>query len=193
MADSPITYLLEEFARGTAGADERLAEAVFARLERIAGRELARHNDGRIDGLTLEPGVFASDALLKLLDSPLGFQNRRHFFSYATTAIIRAIIDYQRQRAAQRRGGELLRVTLTGLADGAVELERVPPVLEELEALDPRKADVVRLRVFWGASMEEIADTLGVSVSSVERDWRFARRWLAVRLGPAEGPPTANG
>lgn len=184
MADNPITHLLEQLARGDNGAEARLAEAVIDRLERIAARELAQRNRGGLDGLTLEPGVFASDALIKLLEAPVGFENRRHFFSYATTAIVRAIIDYQRQRATQRRGGDLLRVTLSGLADssGEIELEHVAPALEELEQLDPRKADVVRLRVFWGASMEEIAATLGVSLSSAERDWRFSRRWLAVRL-----------
>lgn len=188
VADNPITALLTDVARGDVGADERLAAAVLERLERIAARELAQRNRGNHDGLTLEPAVFAHDTLLRLLEGPIAFDNRRHFFAYATTAIVRSIIDYQRQRATQRRGGELIRVTLSGLAEGPdLDLEAVPPVLEELERLDQRKADVVRLRVFWGASMEEIADSLGVSPSSVERDWRFARRWLAVRLGAAAG------
>lgn len=188
MTENPITALLADVARGDRGADERLAAAVLDRLERIAARELAQRNRGNHDGLTLEPAVFAHDTLLRLLEGPIGFENRRHFFAYATTAIVRAIIDYQRQRSTQRRGGDLVRVTLSGIVDGPdLDLEAIPPALEELEQLDPRKADVVRLRVFWGASMEEIADTLGISVSSVERDWRFARRWLAVQLGAAGG------
>ena len=79
----------------------------------------------------------------------------------------------------------MVRVTLSGLGDAeAIDIERLPPVLDELEALDPRQAEVVRLRVFWGATMDHIAELLDVSTSSVERDWRFAKRWLARRLRP---------
>jgi len=185
VTDAPITALIGHLAEGQPNAEERLAEAVLDRLEAIAGRELARKNRGHLDGLTLEPSVFAHDALLRLLDSPLAFENRGHVFSYATRIIINAMIDYQRSRAAQRRGGEMVRVTLSGLGDReAIDIERFPPVLEELEALDPRQAEVVRLRVFWGATMDHIAQLLDVSVSSVERDWRFAKRWLARRLRP---------
>lgn len=193
MSEHPITALLQQVARGDRAADERLAAAVVQRLEQIAGRELAQRNRGRLDGLTLEPRIFAHDALLKILEQPLDFENRRHFFAYATSIIVRAMIDYHRVRRAHKRGGDLLRVTFTGLAqDEAIDIEQVPPILDEFEALDPRKADVVRLRVFWGATTQEIADVLGVSSSSVERDWRFARRWLAARLRPEPDPDPAT-
>ena len=78
-----------------------------------------------------------------------------------------------------------MRVTLSGLGDAqSFDIKRFPPILEELEALDPRQAEVVRLRVFWGATMEHIAEILDVSTRTAERDWRFARRWLAHRLRP---------
>lgn len=155
MTRQPITVLLERLASGEGGAEDRLAEAVVDRLERIAGREMARHNRGHLDGLTLEPRVLAHDALLKILTAPVAFENRRHLFSYATTVIVRAMIDYQRRRRAERRGGDQLRVTMSGLGDAeAVEIEQIPEILDELERLDPRQAEVVRLRVFWGATME---------------------------------------
>lgn len=183
--ESPITLLVGRLAAGDTDAGDRLAEAVVDRLEQIAGREMARHNRGNLDGLTLEPRILAHDALLKILDSDVEFENRRHLFAYATRIIVRAMIDYQRRRRTQRRGGDRMRVTLSGLGDApALDIERFPPILEELEALDPRQAEVVRLRVFWGATMEHIAEILDVSTRTAERDWRFARRWLAHRLRP---------
>jgi RNA polymerase sigma factor (TIGR02999 family) len=179
--------LLGRLAAGDAEAGEPLAAAVIDRLEVIAQREMRRQNRGVLDGLTLEPRVLADDALLRVLEAPVDFENRRHFFAYATQIIVRSMIDYQRSRRAQRRGGGQLRITLDDQLGGAVEIERLPPILEELEELDPRQAEVVRLRVFWGASMEQIAEYLGVSKSSVERDWRFARRWLAVELRDGGG------
>ncbi len=183
MNDQPITQLLSAAAQGDPGADAKLIAAVVQRLEQIASREMAACNNGRVDGLTMEPRMLAHDALLKILERPREFENRRHFFSYATSVMARAMIDYQRKRHAQKRGGDQLRVTMSDIsADSDFDLSEVPTVLTELEALDPRKAELVGLRVFWGASMAEIADILDISESTAERDWRFARRWLAARL-----------
>lgn len=185
-AERPITELLRRAAAGERGLDDQLARAVVDELERIAERQMsARHGPAR-PGLTLEPRMLAHDALLKLLESPRDFENRRHFFAYATQVMVRALIDYQRARSAKKRGGDRVRLTLSGLDEqgqGTVEIEEIPAVLKELEALDPRKAEVVQLRVFWGLSMREIARVVDLSVPTAERDWRFARRWLAARLG----------
>lgn len=183
MDDPPITELLGAAARGDREADERLIAAVVGQLERIARKQLAAGNRGGLDGLTLEPRMMAHDALLKLFEQPVEFENRRHFFAYATQVMSRAIIDYQRRRSAQKRGGDQQRVGLSWVGDGTeLDLLEIPQALADLEAVDPRKAELVGLRVFWGASMEEVADLLGISLSTAERDWRFARRWLAQRL-----------
>lgn len=185
--DEPITQLLSEAAQGDRAADSRLVDAVVQRLEQIAGRQMAACNNGQLDGLTMEPRMLAHDALLKILDGPVEFENRRHFFSYATSVMSRAMIDYQRRRNAQKRGGEHLRVTLTDLSSNAdYDLAEVPPVLEELAELDARKAELVNLRVFWGMSMREIAEILEISESTAERDWRFSRRWLGARLSASD-------
>jgi RNA polymerase sigma factor (TIGR02999 family) len=98
-----------------------------------------------------------------------------------------ALADYERRRRAQKRGGDRLRVTLTGLADDVrspdVALSDLEAAFEELEALDARKAEIVKLRVLWGASNEDAARLLEISESTVERDWRFSRMWLGERLG----------
>ncbi len=188
--DPAITGLLRQLADGDADVAPQLVAAVVEKLERIAHRELAGGNHGGLDGLTLEPRMFAHDALIKLIDQRQPFANRRHFFAYATQMMIRAMVDYRRSRSAQKRGGEFVRVSLSEISDHGVEIEAFPPILAELDALDERKADIVRLRVFWGAGNEEIAELLGHSLSTIERDWRFAKRWLATRLRDAETTET---
>lgn len=189
MDDPPITRLLAAAAHGDRLADDRLIHAVVGRLEQIAAREMAAGNRGGLDGLTMEPRMLAHDALIKILDRPLEFENRRHFFAYATQVMARAIIDYQRRRQAHKRGGAQQKISLSELIDDApFDLNDVPEALKELEALDARKAELVGLRVFWGASMNEIAELLEISESTAERDWRFARRWLVARLGDAQAP-----
>lgn len=183
MNDAPITQLLGRAARGDRAADEALVAAVVGQLERIARNQLEAGNRGALDGLTVEPQMVAHDAILKLFERPVDFENRRHFFAYATQVMARAIIDYQRQRGAQKRGGDFQRITLSAVhEDSPLDLFEVPEALNELQAQDPRKAELVGLRVFWGATMEEAADLLEISLATAERDWRFARRWLAQRL-----------
>ncbi len=184
MHEPPITELLAQAGRGERAADERLVRAVLARLEQIAARELAAHRGNALHGLTLEPGMLAHDVLLKVLEQPMDFENRRHFFAYASRIMVNALIDQQRRHRAAKRGGNPVRVSLSGLNSEATtdfDVADVAELLDALEALDARKATLVRLRVFWGASMEEIAELLEISLSSAERDWRFARRWLAAR------------
>lgn len=177
--DEHITLLLARLADGDHDAEQPLVAAVVGRLERIASGQMAR----QARAVTLEPRMLAHDALLKLLEEPRSFDNRRHFFSYATRVMANALIDHHRRRVAEKRGGDQLRVSLSVAAgEPDIEIDRVPQLLEELQALDARSADLVRLRVFWGASMDEAARLLGVSLSTVERDWRFARRWLAANL-----------
>jgi len=188
MSDAPITMLLARAARGDRDDDERLIAAVVGELERIAGRELAAGNRGNLDGLTMEPRMMAHDALMKIFDQPVEFENRRHFFAYATRVMNRAIIDYQRRRRARKRGGDHRRLGLSMVSAGVeMDLFEIPEALERLHELDARKAELVALRVFFGAEMAEIADMLGISLSTAERDWRFSRRWLARHLAHEHG------
>ncbi|MGD8578888.1 MAG: ECF-type sigma factor, partial [Lysobacterales bacterium] len=178
-----ITRLFEGAAGGDEAAFERVVAMVYDELEQMAGRQLRRRFDG-LDGITLEPAALVNETLLRLLPDPPCFANRRHFFALASKAMRCALIDYQRARGRVKRGGQALRVTLTGLgAEAAAPPEtdaaQVCEVLERLERLDPRKCEVVQLRIFWGMEMAEIAGILGVSLATVERDWSFSRAWLA--------------
>ncbi len=107
--------------------------------------------------------------------------------------MLRVLIDYRRRRGAAKRGGGDGHITLVldeqqvagrGTRPSVIEVGRLGTALETLESLSPRKADVVKLRVIWGLDLDQVAESLGVSRSTVGRDWRFARAWLAeeVRL-----------
>lgn len=188
MPSPPITELLQDFRAGEGDAVDRLVEAVHGKLQAIAQREISSRYGRRAQALTIEPGVLADDALMKLLRQQPHFENRRHFFAYATRIMVRALVDYQRERSAQKRGGGLMRVTLSrvdGEAAEAVSIEELQPALEELEALDERKAEIVRLRVFWGLTVAELSQLLEISPSTVDREWRFSLRWLGNRLRSA--------
>lgn len=185
-----ITLLLQRAAEGDARSLEELTEAVYAELERTASAQMRARYGGELAGLTLEPAALVNETLLRLIDTPRSFDNRRHFYAFATKVMLNVLRDYQRRRGAEKRGGGQVRLTL-----GALDVERrleSPPSdvethLEELERLDERKAEVVRLRVFWGMENEEVARTVGVSRATVERDWAFARAWLIARLDESPG------
>ena len=188
--EQKITRLLHLAASGEEQATEELVAAVYGDLERVARRQMRRRYGGELAGVTLEPAALVNETLLKLLQSPREFENRRHFYGFATKVMLRVLIDYQRARQAEKRGGDRVRVTLSGLRGaGSTEIAEasdLADVLERLEELDPRKAEVVKLRVFWGLEMKEIAELLETSLSTVDRDWKFSRNWLAWQLAGGE-------
>lgn len=186
MTAPDITQLLHGAAGGDREALEALTARVYGELERVADRKMRAHFGAELPGVTLEPAALVNETFLKLLESPRDFENRRHFFAFVTQVMLRALTDYERARSAQKRGGGQLRLTLSGV-DGeasspAIGVDALREALEALAALDPRKAEVVQLKLFWGLAMEEIAQTIGASARTVERDWRFARNWLKARL-----------
>ncbi len=189
MQQAQITELLELAETGDSGAIDRVMELLYADMRRRAGACIRREFGPAGSALTLQPTALVNEAYLKLLRQKTPFANRQHFLAIATRVMFRVLIDYRRARGAEKRGGDLLRVTLTDLGDKSAGHEAdvvdLAAALERLDALDQRKAEVVKLRALWGLEMTEIADTLGVSLTTVERDWRFARSWLAKELDEA--------
>ena len=188
MSDANITRLLQEVDDGQDGALDRLMEAVYAQLEQVAARHMKQRFGPDLPGVTLEPAALVNESFLKLIKQRRAFDNRGHFFAIATKVMLRVLIDYKRSRLAARRGGDRRRITLALDGPAAapprhgpatlIEIESLSTALTELEALDPRQADVVKMRVVWGLGIEEIAKLLGISAATVKRDWRFARAWL---------------
>jgi RNA polymerase sigma factor (TIGR02999 family) len=184
--DKTLTQWLHEASDGSPEAFEEVATRVYVELERVAARQLWQRFGGAQAGLTLDTASLVHETFLKLLEAPRDFENRRHFYAFASKVMLRVLLDYTRGRAAAKRGGDQVRLTLSGMAAPAdasptssLDLNRS---LERLEGLDPRKAEIVKLRVLWGLELQEIADLLGISLRTTERDWSFSRRWLTAAL-----------
>jgi RNA polymerase sigma-70 factor (ECF subfamily) len=185
-----ITRLLHAVEDGRDGALDELMQAVYADLQGVAERHMAREFGRGLPGITMEPAALVNESFLRLIRQRKRFDNRGHFFAIATKVMLRVLVDYQRSRGAAKRGGGRKPITLSMEgpqwannrvdSDGRlIEVGTLASALEKLERLDPRKADVVKMRVLWGLEMREIATSLGISLSTVERDWAFAKAWLA--------------
>jgi len=146
-----------------------------------------------LPGQTLQPTALVHEAYLRLVkNQDPGWEGRRHFFGAAAQAMREILIEQARRKDSRKRGGGGRRVELSeGLAliePPADDLLALDEAIERLRAEKPHLAEVVLLRYYTGLSVEETADVIGRSISSVTRDWRFARAWLAGRLG--DGAPT---
>ena len=182
-----ISRLLRQWSDGEAGASERLFPLVYSELRAIAAAQMRSERAGH----TLQPTALVHELFLRLdRGQPVPWNDRRHFFRLAAQAMWRLLVDFARGRLAERCGGDFVQVTL-GSAEEAAEHQSPEAVLavhfalERLTALDPRQAQVVELRAFSGMTMAEIADTLELSLSTVEREWRAARAWLRRELDPS--------
>jgi RNA polymerase sigma-70 factor, ECF subfamily len=164
---------------GDEAALNRLMPLVHDELHRIAHRCMT----GERAQLTLQTTALVNEMFLRLVDvQRLNWQNRAHFLAMAARLMRRVLVDAARRRRADKRGGDIILITLeepiVAGADRAAELLRLDDALEALAALDSRKSRVVELRFFGGLSLEETAEVLGVSTKTVMRDWDFAKAWL---------------
>ena len=164
---------------GDEAALHKLMPLVHDELTRMARRHMAGERPGR----TLQATALVNEAFLRLVDlKRVNWQNRAHFLAMVARLMRRVLVDAARARQADKRGGEMVRVTfdedLAGGHDPAGELLTLDEALESLAALDDRKSRVVELRFFGGLSLEETAEALGVSTKTVMRDWDFAKAWL---------------
>lgn len=181
-----LTLLLRRAEDGEPGAMDALMERVYDDLRGIAERRMRQQFGSGAEGVTLDPSGLVHETYLRLIKQRKRFDNRGQFFAIATRTMMRVLVDYQRSRSAKKRDGGI-RVTLTGIGaqvsdDPAVDVQQVQQAMEALEELDPRTAEVVKLRALWGLTVVEIAETLDVSESTARREWRFGRRWLQARL-----------
>ncbi len=180
VSQAEVTRLLRAYTDGDRQALDRLMPVVYEHLRRLAH---ARLRDERPDH-TLQTTGLVHEAYLKLVDiNEVQYQSRAHFYAMASKVMRRVLINYAKQRKAQKRGGGAPHVALEeeGLmperyAETLLELD---DALERLEALYPRPAEVVAHRYFGGLTSKETAEALGVSGTTVERDLRFARAWLS--------------
>jgi RNA polymerase sigma factor (TIGR02999 family) len=191
-AVADITRLLQQADASESGAMDELMRVVYAELERMADAHLRRHFGANARAITLEPAALVNETFMRLIKQRSTYDNRGQFFAIATTLMMRVLIDYRRKRLAAKRGSGTPSITIQ-FGDRAkaehdspaletVEVEALEGALSALESLDSRKADVVRMHIVWGMNNTEIAQALDVSIPTVERDWRFAKAWLAEQI-----------
>ena len=185
MPDDPrdLTALLAGWRDGDRAAGDELMAAAYDQLRRLAAHSL-RHEraDQRVDATEL-----VNDLYVKLCaGAAVAWQDRAHFFALAARQIRRILVDHARERRANKRGGDAVRLSLTA-AHGvpsrrSLDVLELDLALSRLQDLDARVASGVELRFFSGLTETEVADVLKVSVTTVRRDWRSARAWLMSEL-----------
>ncbi|WP_148598794.1 ECF-type sigma factor [Aquisphaera giovannonii] len=164
-----------------------LLPVLYAELHRLAAALTSRLPPGQ----TLQPTALVHEAYLRLMgDRDPGWEGRRHFFGSAARAMREILIEQARRKGSVKHGGQARRVELAeGLAwiePPAGDLLSLDEAIRQLQAEDAHLAEIVLLRYYTGLSVEETAAVIGASASTVKRDWRFARAWLARRLGEGE-------
>jgi RNA polymerase sigma-70 factor, ECF subfamily len=185
---SEISLLLDQYRDGQAEAFERLMELVYDDLRRLAAWQLHTERPGH----TLQPTALVHEAYLKLAgQNPVEWQSKAHFFALAAQVMRRILVDHARAKGRDKRGGGQVSVALDEALKlshpsdpGLVELDEA---LKTLAGRDARKSRIVELRYFGGLSIEETADVLGISPTTVRREWTLAKAWLRRELGKDAG------
>jgi RNA polymerase sigma factor (TIGR02999 family) len=183
-----VTRLLDAAVAGDRQAAADLLPLVYDELRKLAAAKLAHERPGQ----TLDATALVHEAYMRLVplagESPRAttFANRRHFLAAAAEAMRRILVDRARERKSLKRGGDRSRLRFDQLQ---LEVERTPQeflalheALDKLEARDSRKAALVKLRFFAGLTNEQAAETLGISPSTADNDWAYARAWLRVEI-----------
>ena len=179
-----LTHLIEQVAAGDLAAREQLFAAAYSELRKLARSRL--RDGGR--NTFLETTALVHESYLRFIKTgQLRIEDRRAFFGYASKVMRSVIIDSVRERQAERRGGDLVEMTLdtqaaADLPSGEAEIMHVHEALRALEQAEPRLAEVVEMRYFGGYSEAEIAETLGLTERTVRRDWDKARLLLMSAL-----------
>ena len=179
---SDVTRILSQIEQGDPQAAEKLLPLVYNELRKLAAAKLAQEKPGQ----TMQATALVHEAYVRLVDQETlqRWDNRGHFFSAAAEAMRRIQVENVRRKQRVRHGGELKQLPLAEnepsiAPPGEVfDLLTLSEALDRLEASSPRKAELVKLRYFAGFTLPEIAEMLGISQSTAEADWTYAKTWL---------------
>jgi len=179
-----IGATIQQLDSGKTESSEELLQALYTELRKLAASRLRKEMLGQ----TLQPTALVHEAYLRLTDKDdrPKWSGRGHFFGAASTAMRRILIERARKKRTLRAGGKWQRVKLDEIDDqsmpSTVDLLSLNQALTELAQQSPRKAKLVELRFFAGLSNREAANVLGISPSTADLDWRYARAWLKVAI-----------
>jgi RNA polymerase sigma factor (TIGR02999 family) len=186
---SNVTQILSQIESGDSKAAERLLPLVYDELRKLAAAKLAKEKPGQ----TLDATGLVHEAYIRLVDqtAPQQWDNTRHFFAAAAEAMRRILVERARQKQSKKRGGKFQRLDLAAvdpvvLPIACDDLLGLEEALQKLERTDRRKADLVKLRFFAGLTVAQAAQALGVSATTAENEWTYARCWLRLEMAGSE-------
>jgi RNA polymerase sigma factor (TIGR02999 family) len=191
-----VTYLLSAAEQGDPHAAAQLLPLVYDELRKLAAQKLTQEKPGQ----TLQATALVHEAYLRLVQSPQGEQgtspqrwdSRGHFFAAAAEAMRRILVERARHKNRHKAGGGRQRVDLAdiepAMQERRADLLELDAALDKLEKKDKRKADLVKLRFFAGLTNAQAAKILGISTSTADNDWAYARSWLRLEIRGESDP-----
>ena len=185
---SDVTRILNAIERGDAKATDKLLPLVYEELRLLAAQKLSHETPGQ----TVQATALVHEAYIRLIgDAPQSWDSRGHFFAAAAEAMRRILVERARRKKRLKRGGDRQRIdlenaeiTVCGPCDDLIALDEA---LEELAAIGPIKAELVKLRFFAGLTGEQAAMALGISNTTADRYWAYARSWLHLEIAGRDG------
>jgi RNA polymerase sigma factor (TIGR02999 family) len=180
-----VTQILVRMDSGDPRAAEELLPLIYDELRRLAAAKLRREKPGQ----TLEATALVHEAFVRLVDSAKAqhWTSRGHFFCAAAEAMRRILVERARRKKSAKGGGQFDRIELDhkhlAVAAPSIDLIALDEALEELASRDARKAQLVKLRFFAGLSISQAAEALGISESTADADWAYAKSWLRLKIG----------
>lgn len=187
---TPLSGLLQQAGSGDRQAAEEILPLVYDELRRLAQVYLSKTPPGN----SIQATALVHEAYMRLVgDEDPGWQGRRHFFGAAARAMRNILVEQARRKGTLKRGGDQRRLALhdaeVAIQAPSQDVEALHEALGQLEKTDPRKAEIVMLHHFAGLTIEETASAMGLSLSTVEREWRFTRALLYSQLADREKLP----
>lgn len=185
-----VTQILAQIERGDPAAAEHLLPLIYDELRRLAAAKMAQENAEH----TLQATALVHEAYLRLVEAQQQqkWECRGHFFAAAAEAMRRILVERARRRKRKKRGGDMVRQELVTDAIAAPNVDgdllELDAALETFEREHPRKAQLVKLRYFAGLTIPEAATALGISTTTADRDWAYARAWLYRRISQGVDP-----
>jgi RNA polymerase sigma factor (TIGR02999 family) len=179
---SDVTQILSQIEQGDPSAAEQLLPLVYDELRKLAAQKMAAENPDH----TLQATGLVHEAYLRLAGGQTceSYRDRGHFFAAAATAMRRILVDRARAKRTVKRGGDRRREPLVDVVSPSIndELLELHDALDKLKTQDPLKAQLVELRYFGGLTGDQAAGVLGISPSTADRHWAFARAWLQAEV-----------
>ncbi len=185
---SDVTRILKSIEDGDPHAAEELLPLVYEELRKLAAAKMAQEKPGQ----TLQATALVHEAYMRLVDvdNLQRWDSRGHFFSAAAEAMRRILVDQARRKTTTKAGGERRRVELAEVEPQiearALDLLALDEALRKLESRNPRQAGLIKIRFFAGLTIEQAAQALGVSTSTAENDWAYAKSWLRIEMSDTD-------